>query len=76
MPGDFHACHPRERSARRLQLVDFPELWAHRELLWMLCVRDLQDRYRQPFLCVECCLLQPLTSMAIFQVVLLASLAN
>ena len=48
------------------QLIDFRELWAHRELLWMLGLRDLQVRYRQTFLGIAWCLLQPLTSMAIF----------
>ena len=48
------------------QLVDIAELWYHRELLWMLGLRELQVRYRQTFLGIAWCLLQPLTSMAIF----------
>jgi lipopolysaccharide transport system permease protein len=61
IPGlTYHAARPWWR------LVDLPEMWAHRELLWMLGQRDLQVRYRQTFLGIAWCLLQPLTSMAIF----------
>jgi len=60
-PGlTYHSARPWWR------LVDIRELWAHRELLWMLGLRDLQIRYRQTLLGVIWCLLQPLTSMAIF----------
>jgi len=56
----YHAARP------WWHLVDVHELWTHRELLWMLGVRDLQVRYRQTFLGIAWCVLQPLTSMAIF----------
>lgn len=56
----YHAARP------WWQFVDVKELWANRELLWMLGLRDLQVRYRQTALGVAWCVVQPLTSMAIF----------
>lgn len=54
-------------SARRpWQLLDFAELWAHRDLVAILGLRDLQVRYRQTVVGIAWALLQPITSMLIF----------
>lgn len=45
------------------------ELWASRELLYFLVLRDLKVRYRQTALGVGWALLQPLLTMLIFSVV-------
>lgn len=56
-------------TARRpWELVDWRELWEHRELLWILGMRDLTVRYRQTLVGVAWALLQPLTQMTIFAV--------
>lgn len=46
--------------------VDLPELWAFRELLWILVWRDLKVRYRQTLLGAVWVLGQPLLTMLIF----------
>lgn len=46
--------------------VDLAEVWAYRELLWILVRRDLKVRYRQTFLGAAWVLGQPLLSMLIF----------
>ena len=48
------------------QILDLPEIWSHRELLWMLGQRDLRVRYRQTMIGIAWCVLQPLVSMVIF----------
>lgn len=48
------------------QLVDVAELWKHRDLVWILGMRDLQVRYRQTIVGIAWALLQPLMSMVIF----------
>jgi lipopolysaccharide transport system permease protein len=40
--------------------LNLKELWEHRELLWMLAMREVQLRYRQTFLGVTWVILQPL----------------
>ena len=42
------------------------ELWAYRELVRALAVRDLKLRYKQAFFGVAWALIQPLTAAAIF----------
>jgi len=72
--GGAHAAESRESlsplvyfTARRpWHILDPRELWRHRELCRMLGKRDLQVRYRQTLVGLAWCLLQPLTSMAIF----------
>jgi lipopolysaccharide transport system permease protein len=46
--------------------VNFPELWAHRELLYILVWRDLKVRYRQTLLGVVWVMGQPLLTMLMF----------
>ncbi len=45
------------------------ELWAYRDLLWMLVGRDIKLRYKQTVLGVLWVVLQPLTAAAIFAVI-------
>ena len=50
------------------QLVNWRELWQHRELLWTLGVRDLKVRYRQTLIGVAWAVIQPVATMVIFLV--------
>ncbi len=47
----------------------FHNLWAYRELLWMLAVREISLRYRQTFLGVTWVIIQPLITSAIFTLI-------
>ena len=65
-PGDvLHTVIERERGFR---LVDLPELWQYRELIWLLAARDLKSRYRQSVLGIAWSLMTPLFSLAVFVV--------
>jgi lipopolysaccharide transport system permease protein len=55
--------------SRGWRLLDVRELWAYRELLWVLTVRDIKVRYKQTVLGAAWAILQPLTTMIIFTVV-------
>jgi len=46
----------------------FSELWAHRELLIALTLRDLKVRYKQTVLGVAWAVIQPITTMIIFSI--------
>lgn len=50
-------------------LLDVRELWAYRELFWVLTRRDLKVRYRQAVLGVAWAVLRPALTMLIFTVV-------
>jgi lipopolysaccharide transport system permease protein len=49
--------------------VDWRELWAYRELLWVLTARDVTVRYKQTVLGAAWALLRPLTALVIFSTV-------
>jgi lipopolysaccharide transport system permease protein len=51
------------------RMLDLRELWAYRDLLWALTVRDLKVRYKQTVLGVAWALIQPVTTMVIFSLV-------
>ena len=51
------------------QMLDWRELWAYRELLWVLMARDVKVRYRQTVLGAAWAILRPFTTMVIFSVV-------
>jgi lipopolysaccharide transport system permease protein len=51
------------------RMLDVAELWAYRELLWVLASRDVQVRYKQSVLGAGWAILRPLASMAIFTVI-------
>jgi lipopolysaccharide transport system permease protein len=51
------------------RMLDWRELWAYRELLWVLTARDVKVRYKQTVLGAAWAILRPLLTMAIFSVV-------
>ena len=50
-------------------MLDWRELWAYRELLWVLTARDVKVRYKQTVLGAAWAVLRPLMTMLIFSVV-------
>jgi lipopolysaccharide transport system permease protein len=54
---------------RGWHMLDWRELWAYRELLWVLTARDVKVRYKQTVLGSAWAILRPLIAMAIFSVV-------
>ena len=51
------------------ELLDLRELWAYRELLWVLVGRDVRVRYKQTVLGAAWAILRPVLAMAVFTVV-------
>ena len=49
--------------------LDLKELWAYRELLWVLMQRDIKVRYKQTVLGVAWAVIQPLFTMILFSIV-------
>ena len=58
------------RPGGRWRWLDFGELWAARDLLYFLALRDLKLRYRQTVLGALWALLQPAVAMIVFSVFL------
>lgn len=54
---------------RGWRMLDLREIWAYRELLWVLTARDVKVRYKQTVLGVGWAVLRPLLTMLIFSVV-------
>jgi lipopolysaccharide transport system permease protein len=54
---------------RGWRMLDWRELWAYRELLWVLASRDVRVRYKQTVLGASWAILRPFTAMLIFSVV-------
>src|SRR5438132_6465907 len=54
---------------RGWRMLDWRELWAYRELLWVLAARDVQVRYKQAVLGSAWAIIRPFTTMVIFSVV-------
>jgi len=50
-------------------MLDLRELWAYRELLWVLTERDIKVRYKQTILGAAWAILRPVLTMAIFTVI-------
>jgi lipopolysaccharide transport system permease protein len=50
-------------------MLDWRELWAYRELLWVLTTRDIRVRYKQTVLGAAWAIIRPFTAMVIFSVV-------
>ena len=50
-------------------MLDLRELWAYRELLWVLTMRDIKVRYKQTVLGVAWAIIQPVTTMVIFSII-------
>lgn len=57
------------RPSSERKFINFPELWAYRELVWVMIVRDLKVRYKQTIMGVAWAVLQPLTMIAIFTLI-------
>ncbi len=51
------------------RMLDWHELWAYRELLWVLSTRDIKVRYKQAVLGAAWAVLRPFMTMVIFSVV-------
>lgn len=54
------------RSESRWRLLDFAELWQHRELLFFLSWRDLKVRYKQTLLGFAWAIITPLVLTVVF----------
>jgi lipopolysaccharide transport system permease protein len=54
---------------RGWRMLDWRELWAYRELLWVLVARDVRVRYKQTVLGAGWAVIRPLTAMLIFSIV-------
>jgi len=52
--------------SHKWRIINLPELWEYRELLFMLALREVQLRYRQTFLGIAWVILQPLVTTVIF----------
>lgn len=50
-------------------MLNFRELWAYRELLWVLTMRDIKVRYKQTVLGASWAIIRPVLTMVIFSVV-------
>ncbi len=48
--------------------LDLKELWAYRELLWVLTLRDIKVRYKQTVLGVVWAVIQPVMLMVVFSI--------
>lgn len=65
----FGHAHTTVIQARRgWNLPDFREIWAYRELLWVLAIRDVRVRYKQAVLGATWAVIRPLLQMVIFTV--------
>jgi len=54
---------------RGWHMLDWRELWAYRELLWVLTARDVKVRYKQTALGAAWAIIRPVLTMVIFSVV-------
>ena len=50
-------------------MLNWRELWAYRELLWVLTMRDIKVRYKQTVLGAAWAIIRPVVTMVIFSVV-------
>jgi lipopolysaccharide transport system permease protein len=55
--------------AKSLRMFNLSELWAYRELLWVLTLRDIKVRYKQTVLGVAWAIIQPVMTMIVFSIV-------
>jgi lipopolysaccharide transport system permease protein len=54
---------------RGWHMLNWRELWAYRELLWVLTMRDIKVRYKQTVLGAGWAIIRPVLTMLIFSVV-------
>lgn len=64
--GHEHVTRIRPRQGWRS--LDLKELWAYRELLWVLTMRDIKVRYKQTVLGVAWAVIQPVMTMVVFSI--------
>lgn len=57
------------RPPSRWLSLDLKEVWAYRELLWVLVWRDISVRYKQSVVGIGWAVIQPLMTMIIFTVI-------
>ena len=51
------------------RMMDLKELWAYRELLWVLALRDIKIRYKQTVLGFTWAIIQPVLGMIVFSLI-------
>ena len=51
------------------RMLDVKELWAYRELLWVLALRDVKIRYKQTVLGCAWAIIQPIMGMVVFSII-------
>lgn len=76
MPGDSRTPAPEAffghqhltviEPTRGWRALDLSELWAYRELLWVLAARDVRVRYKQTLLGASWAIVRPVLTMLIF----------
>src|SRR6476619_5407298 len=54
--------------SRGWHTLDLKELWAYRELLWVLAARDVKVRYKQTVLGFAWAIIQPVAMMVVFSI--------
>jgi lipopolysaccharide transport system permease protein len=54
------------RPARAWEMPNFQEMWAYRELLFILALRDIKVRYKQSAIGILWAVVQPVMSMVVF----------
>jgi lipopolysaccharide transport system permease protein len=59
----------RLQPTNRFVVLNLRELWAYRELLYFLTLRDVKVRYKQTLLGVAWAVIQPVVSMIVFTVI-------
>jgi lipopolysaccharide transport system permease protein len=64
LPIRWHGTSPAWR------LVDLPELWRFRELIWAFGFRDLKVRYRQTAVGIAWAVIQPLMTVIVFGILI------
>ena len=50
------------------RMLDLRELWAYRELFWVLTARDIKVRYKQTVLGFAWAMIQPVMMMIVFSI--------
>lgn len=71
-PQEQHSGHPHAtviEPPRGWRMLDWRELWAYRELLWVLTARDIKVRYKQTVLGAGWAIIRPVLTMVIFSMV-------
>lgn len=56
------------KASKGWRSLDMKELWAYRELLWVLTMRDIKVRYKQTVLGVGWAIIQPFMLMVVFSI--------